>query len=337
MSKKDTQAYTREMAGAISAQVQTLPYAVEAEARLTPMLQEAQSRNLSSQAQSLLGLYSGLYGQATQMQRGAMMGDIQTLGMGGQMATMAYQQALPGYAQNLQSQMGQQASYELGLGTALSEQDARYAQQAARSAAAARGLTGNQGIALEVLGGYNLGQKRQQERRAYAMDVYGMGERAQTNAYNMFLTPAYGTSSMFGLPGLLGAAESGYAGLGPQFLTPESQYLANIRANRIQGENARYAAQQAKQGSIIGGLASGIGAAIGCWVARCVYGEDNPRWLVFREWVATEAPGWFRELYTSKGEAFAEYISDKPILKAVVRKAMDIVVDAKVSEANIVA
>jgi len=262
MSKKDTQAYTREMAGAISAQVQTLPYAVEAEARLTPMLQEAQSRNLSSQAQSLLGLYSGLYGQATQMQRGAMMGDIQTLGMGGQMATMAYQQALPGYAQNLQSQMGQQASYELGLGTALSEQETRFAQQAARSAAAARGLTGNQGIALEVLGGYNLGQKRQQERRAYAMDVYGIGERAQQSAYNMFLSPAYGTSSMFGLPGLLGAAESGYAGLGPQFLTPESQYLANIRANRIQGENAQSAARAQKQAGMISAGGAIAGAAI---------------------------------------------------------------------------
>jgi hypothetical protein len=266
-----------------------------------------------------------------------MMGDIQTLGMGSQYATQAYQSSLPGYARNLQGQMGGIAMSELGMGMSLSPQETRFAQQSARAAASARGLTGNQAIGMEVLSGYNLGQKRQQERRAYAMDVYGMGERAQSSGYQMFLSPSFQTSSMFSLPGLLGAAESGYAGLGPQFLTPESQYLANIRANRMQADSAAYAARQAKQGAIIGGVASGIGAAIGCWVARCVYGEDNPRWLVFRDWVAHEAPSWFKNLYITKGEAFAEFISDKPILKAVVRKAMDVVVDAQVSESQKIA
>ena len=337
MAIADQNQYASEMSSAIRAQEQALAESSAAENRLRAGLQATQTQGLGSQAQSMLGLYSGLYGQTTDLQRQAMVGDIQTLGIGGQYATQAYQASLPAYAQSLQAQMGQQAMYDLSLGTGLSEQETRYAQQMARSAAASRGLTGNQGIALEVLGGYNLGQKRQQERRSYAMDVYGMGERAQQMGYNQFLSPAYSTSSMFGLPGILGAAEAGISSLGPQFLTPESQYLANIRANRIQSENARYAAQQAKKGAIIGGIASGIGAAIGCWVARCVYGEDNPRWLVFREWVATEAPGWFRELYISKGEAFAEFISDKPILRFVVRKAMDIVVDSKVAEADLAA
>ena len=40
-------------------------------------------------------------------------------------------------------------------------------------------------------------------------------------------------------------------------------------------------------GALGGGLAGGIGAAGGassffCWVAREVYGEHNPAWLLFR-------------------------------------------------------
>jgi len=33
-----------------------------------------------------------------------------------------------------------------------------------------------------------------------------------------------------------------------------------------------------------------------CWVAREVYGADNPRWLEFRTWLLTQAPAWFRDL-----------------------------------------
>lgn len=333
----DFNQYSREMSAALRAQEQAMVEATAAEARLSGGLQARQTQALGTQAQSLMGLYSGLYGQTQQMQRQAMAGDIQTLGMGAQYATQAYQQSLPGYARNLQGQMAGIAMSELGMGSSLSPQETRFAQQSARAAATARGLTGNQAVGLEVLSGYNLGQQRQKERRAYAMDAYGMGERAQASGYQMFLSPSFQTSSMFGLPGLLAAAEGGYSGLGPQFLTPESQYLANIRANRMQADSAAYAARQAKQGAIIGGLASGIGAAIGCWVARCVYGEYNPRWLVFRDWVAHEAPSWFKNLYITKGEAFAEFISDKPILKAVVRKAMDVVVDAQVSESQSIA
>ena len=75
----------------------------------------------------------------------------------------------------------------------------------------------------------------------------------------------------------------------------------------------------------IGGLLSGIGAVATafCWVAREVYGEDNPRWLAFREWMFTRAPAWFFNLYATHGEAFAEWLKDKPTIKALIRKWMD--------------
>jgi hypothetical protein len=58
-------------------------------------------------------------------------------------------------------------------------------------------------------------------------------------------------------------------------------------------------------------------------VAREVYGADDPRWLVFRAWLLTEAPAWLREAYADHGEDFAAWIHDKPVAKAAVRALME--------------
>jgi hypothetical protein len=64
-----------------------------------------------------------------------------------------------------------------------------------------------------------------------------------------------------------------------------------------------------------------------CWVAREVYGEADPRWLVFRDWLTTDAPPWLLDLYRSHGESFAGWIHDRPAAKAAVRFLMDGVVE----------
>lgn len=77
--------------------------------------------------------------------------------------------------------------------------------------------------------------------------------------------------------------------------------------------------------SRLGGAgASALGAyALLCWVAREVYGAENPRWLMFRHWVVADAPKWFLRLYIKHGEKFAAWISDKPTLKNAIRAFMD--------------
>jgi len=74
-------------------------------------------------------------------------------------------------------------------------------------------------------------------------------------------------------------------------------------------------------GSIAGGLSGSKG--IFCWVAREVYGVDNPKWIEFRNWMAIDSPTWFRNLYIKFGERIAEFISNKPTLKNIIRKWMD--------------
>ena len=110
---------------------------------------------------------------------------------------------------------------------------------------------------------------------------------------------------------------------GPQFLNPESGlgFISQMAAN----EASMYGANVAADAAIKGGLYQGIGSAIGglCWVAREVYGPLNPQWLQFREWMLSEAPNWFYHLFLKFGERFANWISDKPRIKAIIRRWMD--------------
>ncbi len=82
-------------------------------------------------------------------------------------------------------------------------------------------------------------------------------------------------------------------------------------------------------GSLIGTLGSAYIGAKFCWVAREVYGKGDPRWFVFRMWIKYKAPKWFKNLYKNHGEAYASYISNKPVLKWVTKKFMDFVIKEK--------
>ena len=104
--------------------------------------------------------------------------------------------------------------------------------------------------------------------------------------------------------------------------------IANLDA-----ETRAALAEEAKANSAgiaIGSLIGTLGAAfIKCWVAREVYGSKNTQWFVFRTWLQYDAPKWFDKLYTKHGEKYAKFISNKPPLKWLTRKAMDFVVERK--------
>ena len=60
-----------------------------------------------------------------------------------------------------------------------------------------------------------------------------------------------------------------------------------------------------------------------CWVAREVYGYDNPSWLLFRDYLDFSAPKYFKDFYISHGEKIAEFIKDKPFIKKLIKLWMD--------------
>ena len=74
---------------------------------------------------------------------------------------------------------------------------------------------------------------------------------------------------------------------------------------------------------VVAGGRSGDRRGTCCWVAREVYGETSPQWLLFRSWLLCDSPSWFRNLYINKGEAFADWLSKNTWLKPIIRRWMD--------------
>jgi hypothetical protein len=336
----DYQQYLTEARNALKVQSTLLPEQAVLEERIAPTLINTRMAGLRATSQGLLGLYGDMYEPAQQFQQRYATDQLSMMaGMGGQ-ASAAALGSLDPTTRGIFNTFGQQALTDLQAGTGLTAQETTQAQQAARAAGAARGMSfSRQGTDLEILNTYNMGQRRLAQRQGVAQQAYQMGVGQQAIGLQGFLNPAFAASQQYSLTGLAGGASGMYADVGSSpFLQPESQYLANIRANRIQMETAIQSANAARSGGIMGGLTSAFGSAVGakvgaavvaCWVAREVYGKESGEWLVFRQWLFTEAPEWFRDLYLQEGERFAEFISNKPILKFLVKKAMDIVVEPR--------
>jgi hypothetical protein len=186
-------------------------------------------------------------------------------------------------------------------------------------------------------------QASQQQQGIANLGVLGQarqGELAANRAFQQNLVGMYGAAfdpmtTVLGRPsGALGVGQQqqGLAtgmmqGLGgPQLFNPDAGVNLALQnaANLGNYQAATYGARAGAQGARAAGIYQGVGNALsGCWVARQVYGNHNPKWLAFREWLYTKAPNWFVELYEMYGERFAEWISDKPRIKNLIRKWMD--------------
>jgi hypothetical protein len=196
-------------------------------------------------------------------------------------------------------------------------------------------------------------QITQQQQNIQNLGLLGQaqqGELAANRAYQGQLAGLYGAafdpmSVVLGRPsGALGVGQ-GQQGLvnnmmqtmGGQVFDPNAgvNLALQNQANLGNYQAATYGAQTAAKSAIAGATIGAVGdiaskfvptpgkVAPVCWVAREVYGEFNPMWLVFREWLYTKAPKWFLKLYEKYGERFADWISDKPRIKNLIRKWMD--------------
>lgn len=184
-------------------------------------------------------------------------------------------------------------------------------------------------------------QISQQQQNIANLGMLGQalqGETAANRAYQSQLVGMYGAafdpmSVVLGRPsGALGVGQNqqGLAAgmmqsMGGQVFDPNAGINLALQQNANLGnyQAATYGAQAAAQGARAAGIYNAIGSAIGCWVAREVYGETNPRWMMFREWLVTKSPSWFKKLYFKHGEGFAAWLKNKPRIKNLIRKWMD--------------
>ena len=242
-----------------------------------------------------------------QSQQDAMQGQIigQQAGLAGQLAAFAGAEA--GLA-------GQQFAQQ----TALEQQ--QFQQQAQRDSA------------LASLFGQQAGMEQQQ----FGQQQAGLGQ-----AFQMQRAMGPDVGAFFGRPasqaeGLqvlgMGQQQAQY-GTTPQATDP--MMGVNMALQQQANQAGLDAAAMAGTAQAKAGMFQGIGDIVGsgmmafgknCWVAREVYGQNNPMWLLFRGWLFDEAPSWFRKIYIKYGERFAEFISNKPFIKSFIRKWMTSIV-----------
>ena len=60
-----------------------------------------------------------------------------------------------------------------------------------------------------------------------------------------------------------------------------------------------------------------------CWVAREIYGQNNIKWILFREWLLMKSPKLLRSIYLKYGESFSKFIKNKPLLKKIIKIFME--------------
>lgn len=339
--------YKQEMLDSMAGQEAIQPRLLELERQYQPQYQQLQQEMMDRQMQYQMDSYQKSIPQSAAISSQYATAMAPVYGQMGEQAMGAYRQGLGTEANSLYDTMMRGANEGLAAGRGLTPEMERESQQAARYAYSARGLTNsNQGIAAEVLGGYQMGQQREDRSRQYAGAMYGQAQNTFAGAMGTYGNQMIQQSAAYSPANLYGSAYNMSQGLGAQIFQPESQYnSALIGANRQEAMSVKLANQQASNSftnGIIGGVAtiggamitggasiaaaSAYGAAAKCWVAREVYGKENPKWLLFREWLETSAPKWFHQLYIEEGEQFAEYIKDKPFLKAVIKLGMDTVI-----------
>ena len=139
--------------------------------------------------------------------------------------------------------------------------------------------------------------------------------------------PSYGMQ--FG-QGLVGQAQQGASqALGPNLFDANTgiNMAMQQRAQdmELMGAQAQAnASRSAGRSSMLGSIG---GAILGlCWVAREVYGTQDNRWTIFRDWVVHKSPQWFKMWYLENGEQFAEFIKGKKLIKGVLKFFMDIII-----------
>jgi hypothetical protein len=221
---------------------------------------------------------------------------------------------------------------QVGLTAGLAESEEALRQQALRESKELRGEVAEQEAAAFASQGQlaNFDEAARQNAIAESMNLsreaFGMNRAIGGDVGNVVLSrssaaPGMGQAAVAGAP----AASQAYQPLfGDAIGTGINigQAARQTEQNRLNTQAEVRASEDAAKSSAFSSVA---GAAMGmiCWVAREVYGTDNPKWLQFREWLLGYSPSWFRNLYIKHGEKFAKFISNKPFVKNIIRKWMD--------------
>lgn len=257
--------YGQEMSSALNAQGGIQNQLLSLQGQYVPQYQQMQQQGLTGQMGTIGNLYNTAIPQSAGMQQQMLSAQSPVYNALGQSANQIYGNSLGSATNNLYNGIQQTAQSQLDAGTNLTASQTQQAQQAARAAMQARGLSGNQAALGEMLNTYNMGQQRQQTALANASSAYNLGVAQQGNAMSQYGTPMMNQMNAVSANGLMSQASTGYGALNQGMLfQPESQYNASlISANNQNQMQAQLGNAQANSGMMGGllGMAGTIGGA----------------------------------------------------------------------------
>jgi hypothetical protein len=249
--------YKQEMLDAMAGQEAIQPRLLQLERQYQPLYQRLQQEMMDRQMEYQLDSYGKAIPKAAALSGDFAKAMAPVYGEMGVMAQDAYRKGVGAPTMGLYDSLLSSASTDLSAGRGLTPEMNKQAQQAAREAMAARGLTGNQGIMAEVLLNYGMGQDREDRARQFAGNVYGFGQGNFQNAMATYGQQFLGQSAAYTPANLYNSAYGMSQGLGSQIFQPESQYNANLvtanQSNEMQARMATASNKAAITGAIIGG------------------------------------------------------------------------------------
>jgi len=255
--------YKQEMLDSMAGQEAIQPRLLELEKQYQPLYQKLQQEMMDRQMAYQQDSYgkaiprsaelSGQYAQAMQPVYGQI----------GQSSMDAYRTGMGASTMGLYDKLNASANADLQSGRQLSPEQQQAAQQSARLAMAARGLSGNQAVAQEVMNTYQMQDARENRARQFAGSVYGIGQGNFQNAMATYGNSMMSQANAYSPASMYGNAYQMSQGLGAQIFNPESQYNSNlITANRKEAMDVQIANQQA-QNAFTNGLIGAVGSVGG--------------------------------------------------------------------------
>lgn len=244
------------MSDALNTQIKLMPKVLSAEQRFQPAFTQLNIEQLGQASEGLRGIYGDIAPGVVSLQRQLSDQNI-----------ALQQEQMPGFVKGYREAAGSQALLEglrkqaeegLALGTQLSPEEQRVAQQQARAAYASRGMgTTNRAIGAEILGQYDLGQQRQLQRLGQAQNIAAQMEASGVPQYYQSV---YAPTDLSTLGGFTGSAGGLMAGR--QF-NPESQLAADIAGQNQMAKAQMAAANSANKTAMIGAGMGMVGTIAG--------------------------------------------------------------------------
>lgn len=260
--------YRQEMLDALSAQEAIQPRLLELERQYTPLYQKLQQETMDRQMNYQMDSYGKIIPRAAKLSSEYANAMSPVYGQIGEQSMQAYRKSLGSETTGLYDQMTKSAMTDLQAGRSLTPEMEKLAQQSARQAMAARGLSGNQAIGQEVLNSYQLGQAREDRARQFAGSMYGAGQESLGQAMGMYGNQMLTQANAYSPVNMYGSAYNISQGLGAQIFNPESQYNAQmITANRKEAMDAQIANAQSSN-ALTSGLLGVAGMGLGGFLAN---------------------------------------------------------------------